>query len=160
MGRISESITLTGSLRAKESVDVSPRVAGRLTQLLADTGQVVAKGALLATIEDDEIRQQIERSNATLAVVDAQITQREAELANARIELDRRIQLVEAGVLSRNELDTLVMRVCPRRIESSRCSASDCRRCARASSSWDLATVWRISSVSSSFRERTPASTS
>ena len=110
MGRISESITLTGSLRAKESVDVSPRVAGRLTQLLVDTGQVVAKGALLATIEDDEIRQQIERSNATLAVVDAQITQREAELANARIELDRRIQLVEAGVLSRNELDTLEMR--------------------------------------------------
>ena len=110
MGKISESITLTGALRAKESVDVSPRVAGRLTQLLVDTGQVVEKGMLLATMEDDEIRQQIERSNASLAVVDAQITQREAELANARIELDRRIQLVEAGVLSRNELDTLEMR--------------------------------------------------
>jgi HlyD family secretion protein len=110
MGQIAETISLTGSLRAKEAVDVSPRIAGRLTQLLVDTGQVVEKGALLATIEDDEIRQQIERSQAVLAVVDAQITQREAELANAKIELERRTQLVEAGVLSRNELDTLEMR--------------------------------------------------
>jgi RND family efflux transporter MFP subunit len=109
-GQIAESIALTGSLRAKEVVDVSPRIAGRLTQLLADTGQPVSKGALLAVIEDDEIRQQLERSKAVLAVVDAQIAQRTAELNNAKIELDRRTQLVESGILSRNELDTLQMR--------------------------------------------------
>ncbi len=110
MGRIAESIALTGSLRAREQVDVSPRIAGRLTQILADTGQPVARGALLAAIEDDEIRQQIERSNATLAVVDAQIAQRQAELNNAKVEFDRRSQLVASGILSRNELDTLQMR--------------------------------------------------
>lgn len=78
--------------------------------MLVDTGYPVAQGALVAVIEDDEIRQQLERSKAALAVVDAQIAQRNAELNNAKIELDRRTQLVESGVLSRNELDTLQMR--------------------------------------------------
>jgi RND family efflux transporter MFP subunit len=78
--------------------------------MLVDTGYPVAQGALIAVIEDDEIRQQLERSKAALAVVDAQIAQRQAELNNARIELERRTQLVESGVLSRNELDTLQMR--------------------------------------------------
>lgn len=109
-GRIAESVALTGSLRPKQVVDISPRIAGRLTQILVDTGSPVARGALIAVIEDDEIRQQLERSKAALAVVDAQIAQRTAELNNAKIELDRRTQLVESGVLSRNELDTLQMR--------------------------------------------------
>ena len=109
-GQISQKIALTGSLRAKEQVDVSPKVAGRLVSVLVDTGHPVAKGALIAQIEDDEIGQQIERSKASIAVVEATIAQREAELGNARAELDRKKQLVEAGVLSRIELDTLEMR--------------------------------------------------
>jgi multidrug efflux pump subunit AcrA (membrane-fusion protein) len=48
--------------------------------MLVDTGYPVAQGALIAVIEDDEIRQQLERSKAALAVVDAQIAQRQAEL--------------------------------------------------------------------------------
>jgi RND family efflux transporter MFP subunit len=109
-GQISEKIELTGSLRAKELVDVSPRIAGRLVSILVDTGHPVVRGALIAQIEDDEIRQQIERSKAAIAVVDATIAQREAELANARVELERKKQLIEAGVLSRTEMDTLEMR--------------------------------------------------
>lgn len=109
-GQIAESVALTGSLRPKQVVDVNSRIAGRLTKMLVDTGYPVAQGALIAVIEDDEIRQQLERSKAALAVVDAQIAQRQAELGNAKIELERRTQLVESGVLSRNELDTLQMR--------------------------------------------------
>lgn len=109
-GRISEKAALTGALRAKEQVDVSPKIAGRLVSILVDTGHPVAKGALIAQIEDDEIRQQVERSKAAIAVVDATIAQREAELGNAKAELDRKKQLVEAGLLSRIELDALETR--------------------------------------------------
>lgn len=109
-GRVSEKISLTGSLKAKEQVDVNPRIAGRIISIKVDTGQPVARGALIATIEDDEITQQIERSKAVIAVVDAQIAQREAELTNAKAELDRKRQLIEAGLLSRIELDTLETR--------------------------------------------------
>jgi RND family efflux transporter MFP subunit len=109
-GKISEKVSLTGSLRAKERVDISPKIAGRLVSILVDTGQPVARGALVAVIEDDEIRQQVERSKASIAVVEATIAQREAELNNARAELERKKQLIEAGLLSRIELDSLEMR--------------------------------------------------
>jgi membrane fusion protein, multidrug efflux system len=109
-GKIRERVFLTGSLKAKEQVDVNPRIQGRIVKINFDTGQSVARGALIAIIEDDEIAQQVERSKAAVAVVEATIAQREAELNNARVELDRRRELVEAGVLSRTELDTLETR--------------------------------------------------
>lgn len=109
-GKVSERVALTGALKAKEQVDVTPRIAGRITEIKVDVGQSVGRGTLVAVLEDDEIRQQIERSKASIAVADASIAQREAELSNAKVELDRRKQLVESGVLSRQELDALEMR--------------------------------------------------
>jgi RND family efflux transporter MFP subunit len=109
-GKVSEKVTLTGALQAKERVDVSPKIAGRVTRILVDTGQPVARGALVAVIEDDEIRQQVERSKASIAVVEATIAQRDAELSNAKAELDRKRQLVESGLLSRFDLDALETR--------------------------------------------------
>ena len=109
-GKISEKVSLTGSIKHKEQVDVNPRIAGRITQIHVDVGHSVGRGALIAVLEDDEIRQQIERSQASIAVADASIAQREAELSNAKLELERRKKLVESGVLSRQELDALEMR--------------------------------------------------
>jgi RND family efflux transporter MFP subunit len=109
-GRIAENIALTGSLRPKESVDVMPRIAGRIVKINVEIGQSVARGTLLAVIEDDEIKQQIERSKASIAVVEASIAQRDAELQNAKVELERKKKLVEEGILSRTELDGLETR--------------------------------------------------
>lgn len=109
-GKISEKVSLTGSLRPKQQVDVTSRIAGRITQINVDIGQTVGRGTLIATIEDDEIRQQIERAKASIAVADASVAQREAELNNAKVELERRKQLVKDGVLSQQELDALEMR--------------------------------------------------
>jgi RND family efflux transporter MFP subunit len=109
-GRVSEKITLTGSLKAKEQVDVSPKIPGRILKLNVDVGQPVSRGALLAVIEDDEIQQQLERSKAAIAVVDASIAQREAELNNAKADLERRRKLVTDGLLPATELDALETR--------------------------------------------------
>jgi RND family efflux transporter MFP subunit len=109
-GMISETISLVGSLRAKEQVDVSPKIQGRIVQIGVDTGQAVARGALLASIDGAEIQEQIERSKATIAVNDASISQREAELNNAKAELDRTRSLVDAGLLSRQEMEAVQTR--------------------------------------------------
>ncbi len=111
IGRINEKISLTGNLKAKQMVDVTSRISGRITQVLVDTGLPVARGALIAVVEDDEIKQQIERSKASISVADASIGQREAELVNAKMELSRKKQLVEQGILSKQELDVLDMRL-------------------------------------------------
>lgn len=110
-GRINETIGLTGNLKPKQRVDVTSRIAGRITEIRVDTGMPVARGALIAVVEDDEIRQQIERSKASIAVSEASIGQREAELINAKAELDRKKKLIEEGILSKQELDMLDMRV-------------------------------------------------
>lgn len=109
-GQVSEKITLTGSLKPKEQVDVSPKIPGRILKLNVDVGQPVLRGALLVVIEDDEIQQQLERSKAAIAVVDASIAQREAELNNAKADLERRRKLVTDGLLPATELDALETR--------------------------------------------------
>ncbi|MCI0488445.1 MAG: efflux RND transporter periplasmic adaptor subunit [Blastocatellia bacterium] len=105
-GTLAETITLTGPLRAKEQVDVNPKVSGRIVQMKVDTGQVVKEGSLIALIEDAEIQEQVERSKAAMAVSDATISQRQAELNNAKAELDRKQKLLDEGLISRQEFET------------------------------------------------------
>jgi RND family efflux transporter MFP subunit len=109
-GTVGEKITLTGPLKAKDQVDVTPKLTGRVLQLKVDTGQPVGRGALIAVIEDAEIGQQVERSKASIAVGQASVSQREAELANARAELDRNKKLMEAGLISRQEFEAIQTR--------------------------------------------------
>jgi len=104
-GSINEKITLVGSLKPKEQVDVSPKISGRIVEIKVDTGHTIKQGALIAVIEDDEIQQQVERARAAIAVVDAAMEQREAELNNAKAELDRYKHLVEAGLVSRQDFE-------------------------------------------------------
>lgn len=105
-GKVGEKITLVGALKAKDQVDVNPKVTGRIVQMKVDTGHAVRRGALLAVIEDAEIEQQVERSKASMAVTEASISQREAELSNASAELDRQKRLLESGLISRQEFET------------------------------------------------------
>lgn len=109
-GAINEKIALTGPLRAKEQVDVTPRLTGRIVQLKIDTGQAVRQGALIAVIEDDELGQQVERSKASITVAQAAVTQREAELDLAKDEMDRNNQMLKAGLISRQQFEGLKTR--------------------------------------------------
>jgi RND family efflux transporter MFP subunit len=110
VGKVSERISLVGPLRPKEQVDLTPKISGRITELKVDTGFSVRQGDLIAVIEDAEILQQINRSKASILVSTASISQRESELANARAELDRKKQLLDAGLLSRQEFEAVQTR--------------------------------------------------
>jgi RND family efflux transporter MFP subunit len=109
-GAMEEKIILTGALKAKDQVDVTPKLTGRVVQVKVDTGQAVRSGTLMAVIEDAEIVQQVERSKASIAVGEAAISQREAELNNAKAELDRNQKLLEAGLLSRQQFEEVQTR--------------------------------------------------
>jgi RND family efflux transporter MFP subunit len=104
-GTIGEKIILTGALKAKDHVDVTPKASGRVTQIKVDTGHNVARGALLAVIEDAEIQQQVERSRASIAVGAASVAQRQAELNNAKADLDRQQRLLDSGLISRQQFE-------------------------------------------------------
>ena len=100
LGPVSQSLTLVGSLRAQEVVEVTPRINGRVVAMHVDLGDAVQNGQMLAKLEDDELRQQEQQSEAALEVARAVINQRELELQNLQVMRDRNNGLREQGLIS------------------------------------------------------------
>ena len=104
-GLIRENLLLTGSLKAKEAVDVSPKAQGRVEKLYFQVGDSVASGTLIAELDDDELQQQVNRAGASIAVTSASLDQRRAERENVRAELERAEQLFNEKLLSPQDYD-------------------------------------------------------
>lgn len=104
-GVLHERLLLTGALKPKEQVDVTPKATGRVERILVNVGDPVKVGDLIAELEDAELQQQVNRAEAALAVAKASQTQREAELSNAKAELDRARQLLNDGLISSQDFE-------------------------------------------------------
>jgi RND family efflux transporter MFP subunit len=98
-------ITVVGNLIGQATVDVVPRVAGRIDSLPVKLGDRVARGSVVAKIEDREIREQINQAQATLDVNKANVTQRESELQLQQNALERTKQTFERGLTARQLLE-------------------------------------------------------
>ena len=98
--QLAENVSLVGSLRAKEQVDVAPKVGGRLVELRVDLGDTVRAGQLIARLEDGELQQQVRHAEAALQVSQAGVAQREAELENQKLETERHQSLERDGIIS------------------------------------------------------------
>lgn len=105
-GQVREEILITGSLKPKEQVDVTSKTTGRVEKLTFYVGDAVKKGEVIAQIEDSELRQQVRRAAASIEVVKATLAQRRAELANVRADLERSRQLMEAGLIPKQEYES------------------------------------------------------
>ncbi|MBI3933338.1 MAG: efflux RND transporter periplasmic adaptor subunit [Acidobacteria bacterium] len=110
-GVVRERLALVGALRPKQQVEVVPKITGRIQRLLVDVGDSVTEGQLLAELEGEEYEQQVLRAEATLAVANATISQRQAELANAKADQARGTQLFSEGLVSVQSQDSLETRV-------------------------------------------------
>ena len=99
-GTIRERVSLVGSLKPKQQVEVIAKITGRLERIFVDVGDPVREGQLIAELEGAELAQQVLRADAALAVAEATLAQREAELENARAEELRAADLFAQGLLS------------------------------------------------------------
>jgi multidrug resistance efflux pump len=107
-----------------ENVQVGSELAGKLKEVLAEEGDVVKKGQLLAVLVNDDYHAQVESSRAQVHQAEAAyqkilngsraqergesaaaMHQAEAVEASARADWERRQKLFEAGVISSEELD-------------------------------------------------------
>ncbi|MGH9463134.1 MAG: efflux RND transporter periplasmic adaptor subunit [Vicinamibacteria bacterium] len=102
---VQENVTLVGSLRAKQQVDLAPKVGGRLVELRVDIGDTVREGQLIARLEDGELRQQVRRAEAALQVSQAFIAQRQAEMKNLKLEAERYKSLESDGIVSSQQTE-------------------------------------------------------
>lgn len=117
--------TIVGKTQPVQEVSVFAKMPGTVTQVNAEVGQLVGKGDLLFTIEDEDIRLQVQQAQAglnsaranlarvnggsvelQLAQLKASLLQAELMFKDAQTALDSAKILYDAGAVSKFELDS------------------------------------------------------
>lgn len=102
---VREVAHLTGSLEPRAQYLVAPRIAGRIRAITVHLGDTVRKGDVIATLEDDEHVQEVERARAELDVARARVTEIGSNLEAGRREFERVRELREKRIGSVAELE-------------------------------------------------------
>ncbi|MEO7189922.1 MAG: efflux RND transporter periplasmic adaptor subunit [Vicinamibacterales bacterium] len=98
-------ITVVGNLIGEATVDVVPRVAGRIESIPVKLGDRVTKGQLVAKLEDRALREQINQVRANIDVNQATAVARENDAKVAANNLDRAKTSFERGLVSQQALE-------------------------------------------------------
>lgn len=111
-GEVVSEVMGTGTLEARIKSTISPKIAGRVHEILVDQGDRVKVGQVLFTLDDAELQQQVEIAQATTAMWQASLARLQADqdqskavLANATTDLERIQKLVLANAVSNEEAD-------------------------------------------------------
>ena len=108
-----DRLYVSGSLVAREEAMVGPQLDGlRITELLADDGDRVAKGQVLARLDRSQLDALMAESDAALARADAAVAQAQNAIAqfdatNTQAQSDyARAQKLDQGVMSQSAIDS------------------------------------------------------
>jgi HlyD family secretion protein len=83
-GNIVAEVMGTGTLEARQKAIISPKISGRLLEVLADQGEEVEAGRLLFRLDDSELKQQVEMAQLSIAAAKAALDRFEADRTQAR----------------------------------------------------------------------------
>ncbi|MGQ3675466.1 efflux RND transporter periplasmic adaptor subunit [Xanthobacter sp. TB0139] len=90
--------SFVGVIRARREIDLAFRVGGKMVQRHVEVGDHVTSGAVIARIDPEDLRLELESAHAELAAAEANLSQTSAE--------DQRYRALRAkGVASAAELD-------------------------------------------------------
>jgi HlyD family secretion protein len=111
-GAVTAEVMGTGTLEARTSAIVGPKIGGLIVHLAADQGDQVQAGSLLFQLEDSDVRQQVGMAEAEVAAATATLDRlkaardgAKATLAQASIDRERVGRLSESKAVSRQDLD-------------------------------------------------------
>ncbi|MBS7543706.1 efflux RND transporter periplasmic adaptor subunit [Ancylobacter oerskovii] len=108
-----ERLPVTGTLAAREEIMVGPEIDGyRITEILVEEGDRVAKGAVLARLSRDTLEALLAQNTANAAKAQAAIAQQKAALEQANAQhieaqaaVERARTLIKTGATSQEVLD-------------------------------------------------------
>ena len=100
-----------GRIEADE-IDIDTKFAGRIAEMLADEGDMVKAGQVVARMDTQDLTASLKRSEAlvqqaqrTIDEADANVVQQKSHVLLAKQELDRTAQLVKKGFATNELLD-------------------------------------------------------
>jgi RND family efflux transporter MFP subunit len=97
VGRVPRYYTVPGSVIADERVQLSSRISGFIRKLAAREGEPVRQGQVLVEIDPADVEGAVQRADAALASA-------RADLADARVDVDKFTALTKTGAVP---IDTL-----------------------------------------------------
>lgn len=89
-----------GQVESRDVVPARARIGGTVTALTVEEGSSVKAGDIIAMVVDDKLALQ-------LGAVDARLKAIQAQLDNAKTELDRAAKLLAGGVVAKTRVDLL-----------------------------------------------------
>ena len=98
--------TFSGTLEAPAEFVVAPKVSGRIERLAVDLADAVARGQVVAELDDEEYRQAVAQAEADVAVARANLGEARSSLEIAERELRRMTTLRDRGIASESQFDT------------------------------------------------------
>ncbi|MDB4977159.1 MAG: hemolysin [Myxococcaceae bacterium] len=104
-GDIQVSVSATGTLKGRSTVEVGAEVSGRVTEVRVDYNDKISKGQLLAVIDPERSQAAVDESIARVQESDASIRQAKATLVEARQTRDRTALQAKEGLVSQKELE-------------------------------------------------------
>lgn len=130
-GQVTAEVLGTGTLEARVSATIGPKVAGLITKIAADQGDRVKAGDTLVFLEDTDFKQQVAVAEADVAAATAGVDrlradQRRAEAVRAQAALTRQRQFSAAagGATSAEEVDKSAEALAVAEAESARAAAA------------------------------------
>jgi membrane fusion protein (multidrug efflux system) len=98
-GRAALTAVYPATLRGREDIEIRPRIDGFIEQIFIDEGSTVKQGQILFKINSPQAEQAVTAARAALASAEAQV-------ATARLDVDRLKPLAEKGIISPVQLET------------------------------------------------------
>jgi len=103
---ITQVVTAFGRSQPEVEVTISPDVSGEIVELPVQEGDQVQEGDLLARLNPDNYRAQVERQRAEVSSARATLSERKADSLQAKLQFDRQAGLFEKEVISEADYET------------------------------------------------------
>lgn len=104
-GSLPLSERLSGTVIARNQVQLYPEISGRISEVVVQTGDKVAEGDPLLRIQDTQYREQVEQAEANLRITKAQLKQAESRLSELTAQYKRTLSLFEKELSSELEME-------------------------------------------------------
>ena len=114
LGEIVAEVMGTGTLEAHFKSTISPRISGRIQEVLVDMGDHVTAGKVLVKLDDTDLKPQVEIAQASVDVSQAALDRLQADRSQALAVLEqtaadheRALRLRRGGSISQEDVDKI-----------------------------------------------------